>query len=378
MPETRPLILIADDQIENLLILRAFLTDEFDVHETSNGREAINYLDSGAPADLILLDVMMPEVNGFQACQIIKANPRCKDIPVLFLSSLDSSEDEEWGLTLGAEDFIRKPLSPPVVLARVRNHLSLAMARRELRTRNADLERLVGERTREIQRQSAELIRHKQELILAQSATISAFCALAEARDNETGFHIRRTQNYVRVLAERLRNQPRFAAQLDDETISLLFRSAPLHDIGKVAIPDRILLKPAALTPDEWCIMKTHCRHGFNAIHSAGKELGHSDDFLEFAREIALHHHERYDGKGYPAGLSGDAIPLSARLMAVADVYDALISCRVYKPAFPHEQALEMMNAERGHQFDPDVLDALLNDAESFRSIAREFADPGG
>lgn len=374
-PATR--ILIADDQAENLFILEAMLGDDYTLHTVSDGQQLLDFLSQKGRVDLILLDVMMPKMNGFEACRQIKANPRTRDIPVLFLSSLESAADEEKGLIMGAEDFIHKPFSPPVVLARVRNHLNLNQIRRELRRRNENLEMLVAERTREILEQSAELVRRKQEVIAGQAATINAFCVLAEVRDNETGNHIRRTQDYVRALAERLRDHPRFAASLDQESISLLHKSAPLHDIGKVAIPDAVLLKPGKLTPEEWTIMQTHCQHGYNAIVSVGYELGEATDFLRHAREITLSHHERWDGKGYPEGLAGDAIPLSARLMAVADVYDALISRRVYKPAFPHEQAIEILAAERGQQFDPDILDALLANPDSFREIARRYADEG-
>jgi putative two-component system response regulator len=292
-------ILIADDQLENLLILEAFLADAYEVHTVADGQQVLDYLNAGQPADLILLDIVMPRLDGFETCRRIRAEPARHDIPVLFLSSLDSPADEEHGLSLGAEDFIHKPFSPPVVLAWVRNHLALARARRQLRYRNLDLERIVCERT-------GEILRQKHGLIAAQAATISAFCALAEARDNETGNHIRRTQNYVRVLAQRLARLPRFAVLLDESHIDLLQRSAPLHDIGKVGIPDHILLKPGRLDPEEWRIMKTHCQLGYNAIQSAGLELGETDDFLRLAREIALCHHERFDGAGYPRGLAGD------------------------------------------------------------------------
>jgi putative two-component system response regulator len=311
---------------------------------------------------------MMPEMDGFEACRRIKAEPRLRDIPVLFLSSLDGAADEERGLSLGAEDFIHKPFSPSVVLARIRNHLELALGRRRLRKRNVELETLVAERTR-------ELMLEKQQAVASQGATIIALCTLAEMRDNETGDHIRRTQNYVRVLAERLRNHPRFASELSNGTIDLLFKSAPLHDIGKVGIPDAILHKPGSLTAEEWVIMRRHAEHGRDALAQAEKELGETADFLRCAQEICYGHHEKWNGSGYPQGLAGDAIPLSARLMAVADVYDALISKRVYKPALPHEQAVAMIVKERNAHFDPDIVDALLNVAGTFLEIAASYRD---
>jgi len=256
-------------------------------------------------------------------------------------------------------------------------HLALSRATRALERRNADLELLVAERTAEISAQARRLVSSKQEVIAAQAATITAFCALAEARDNETGNHIRRTQHYVRILAEALQDHPRFRDQLDDEVIQLLFKSAPLHDVGKVATPDAILLKPGKLTPDEWVLMKQHCEYGRNAILQAESALGGVTDasFLQYAAEIAYGHHERWDGSGYPQGLAGDAIPLSARLMAIADVYDALISRRVYKQPIPHEEAIQMMLVERGRHFDPDIVDALESVAAKFAEIAQNFRD---
>lgn len=370
-------VLIVDDQADNLLILEDVLSEHYEVHPATSGTEALAYLTAGGDADLILLDVMMPEVDGFEVCRRLKSSETTRMIPVMFLTGLDRPEDEELGFSLGAEDFIHKPISPTVVLARVRTHLALSRATRALERRNADLELIVAERTAEISEQSRRLVASKQEVIAAQAATITAFCALAEARDNETGNHIRRTQHYVRILAEALRDHPRFRHELDEDVIQLLFKSAPLHDVGKVATPDAILLKPGKLTPDEWFIMKQHCEYGQKAILQAEKALGGEADasFLRYAAEIAYGHHERWDGSGYPQGLAGDAIPISARLMAVADVYDALISRRVYKPPFPHEQALEMIAAEKGRHFDPDLVDALMRVAGDFAAIARNFRD---
>jgi putative two-component system response regulator len=370
-------ILVVDDQPDNLLILEDLLGEGYITHTASSGEQALDYLGHGRPPDLILLDVMMTGIDGFEVCRRLKATPGTRDIPVLFLTSLESAADEAEGLSIGAEDFIHKPFSPPVVLARIQTHLQLANARRALKLRNDDLEQLVAERTREVVRKSDELILRSREVMATQEATITAFCSLAEARDNETGNHIRRTQNYVRVLAGHLRSHPRFADELNDETIELLYKSAPLHDIGKVAIPDAILNKPGKLTADEWVIMRRHTEFGRDAILQAEAEFaGTSVCFLRLAREIAYGHHERWDGTGYPQGLAGEAIPMSARLMAVADVYDALISKRVYKPAFPHERAIDMIIEERGTHFDPAVVDALAAVADELASIAGQFRDP--
>jgi putative two-component system response regulator len=361
-------VLIVDDALGNIELLGNILGKEYGISFASNGAEGLDLATRYLP-DLVLLDVVMPGIDGFEVCRRLKANQTTRDIPVIFLTSLESVIDEECGLSLGAEDFIHKPASPPVVLARVRNHLLLANAKRELKRHNEELELLVAERTKEI-------VRRDQQLIAAQTATITAFCALAEARDNETGNHIRRTQHYVKALAEELRSHSRFRQILDDETIQLLFKSAPLHDVGKVAIPDAILLKPGKLTPVEWEIMKTHCAAGRNAIVTSAREFGEGDaSFLSYAAVIAYSHHERWNGLGYPQGIAGEEIPVCARLMALADVYDALISKRVYKKAYPHDESVQMMVAERGAHFDPDMIDAMLSISDHFDAIAHQYQD---
>lgn len=249
------------------------------------------------------------------------------------------------------------------MLARIRTHLQLKAAADFLEDKAAFLENEVSRRAREIE--------------AIQDVTILAMASLAETRDNETGNHIRRTQFYVRALAERLQSHPRFSGFLNDHTINLLFKSAPLHDIGKVGIPDRILLKPGRLEPEEMAIMKTHTTLGWEALDHAEKTLGTDVAFLRLAKEIALSHHEQWDGQGYPEGLRGDAIPVSARLMAVADVYDALISNRVYKKGMPPAQAAKIVREGRGSHFDPDVVDAFIALQDQFEAIAQRFNDQG-
>jgi len=367
----RPHILIVDDNPTNIELIGSILGAQYDISFACSGQEALDLAARQAP-DLILLDVVMPGMDGFTVCRELKARPATRDIPVIFLTGLESAMDEEYGLSLGAEDFVHKPVSPPVMLARVRNHLLLANTKRELKRHVDELELLVAERTREV-------LRRDRQLIATQSATITAFCALAEARDNETGNHIRRTQNYVQVLAQELSSHPRFRQVLDDETIGLLFRSAPLHDVGKVAIPDAILLKPGKLNEEEWRTMKRHCVAGRDAIVAAANELVDcSGTYLKHAAEIAHCHHERWDGSGYPQALKGDDIPLSARLMAVADVYDALISRRVYKEAYSHDESIQMMAQARGSHFDPDILDAMLSISDTFNAIACRYQDGAG
>jgi putative two-component system response regulator len=270
-------------------------------------------------------------------------------------------QDEQKGFLLGAVDYITKPISAPLVLARVKTHLSMKLVHDFLRDKSAFLESEVSERTREV--------------AVLQDVTIHAMASLAETRDNETGNHIRRTAHYVKVLAEKLRTHPRFASFLTERTIELLFKSAPLHDIGKVGIPDRILLKPGRFEPHEMEIMKTHTTLGRDAILAAEKELGVTVDFLKFAKEIAYGHQEKWDGSGYPEALAGDHIPVSARLMAVADVYDALISRRVYKQGMSHEAAVKIIAEGRGSHFDPDMVDAFLEIQHLFVEIALRYAD---
>ena len=370
-------VIAVDDQPDNLLIIEDFLGKTYDIITFGRGQAMVDYFEAGNRADLVLLDIVMPMPDGYALCNWLKGSPMTRDIPVVFLTGLENSEEEAYALSIGAEDFIHKPLSPPVLSARVRNHLALAQARRALQDQNRGLEKLVVERTRKIQEQSDELMRRTEQLISAQSAIISAFCSLVEARDNETGNHVLRTQHYVLTLCEKLSSHPRFSAELTQTNIPLIFKSAPLHDIGKVAIPDHILLKPGKLTPEEWRIMQQHAQFGADAIAAAEKEIGEGNaSFLSYARQIALTHHERWNGKGYPRGLVGDEIPLAGRLMAIADVYDALISRRIYKPPFEHAAAVEMMRKERGEHFDPDILDCMLASSAQFDDIARCFADP--
>ena len=358
---TTATILVVDDTPENLMLMTDLLKDRYRIKAANNGEKALRILQGDPLPDLVLLDIMMPGLSGYQVAEQLKLDPRTRDLPIIFLTAMTGVEDEIHGLELGAVDYITKPISPPLVLARVETQLKIKAAADFLRDQNDFLEQEVQRRTREV--------------TAIQDVTILAMASLAETRDNETGNHIRRTQHYVRLLAELLREHPRFRHFLDEETIKLLFKSAPLHDIGKVGIPDRILLKPGRFTPEEFEIMKTHTTLGRDAIQHAEDELGIDVDFLRFAKEIAYSHQEKWDGSGYPEGLAADDIPISARLMALADVYDALISRRVYKPGMPHEQAVEIIRQGRSTHFDPDICDAFLANAEQFRDIAARFVD---
>jgi putative two-component system response regulator len=354
-------LLVVDDTPENLELMSGLLKDHYRVKVANNGERALRLASAEPAPDLILLDIMMPGIDGYEVCRRLKAEPTTSAIPVIFLTAKAEIEDERHGLALGAVDYITKPISPPIVLARIRTHLDLKQASDRLRDQNAVLE--------------AEVARRTHTISAIQDVTVFAMASLAETRDNETGNHLRRTQHYVQLLARELQAHPRFVALLSDANIELIFKSAPLHDIGKVGIPDHILLKPGKLTPEEFEVMKTHTTLGHEALQRAEDTLGEEVDFLRFAKQIALSHQEKWDGSGYPQGLAGEAIPIPARLMAVADVYDALISQRVYKPPFFHEDAVRLITQGRGSHFDPDIVDAFLRVQEQFRAIAQRYLD---
>jgi putative two-component system response regulator len=363
MPEVKQTILVVDDTPENLDVIKELLTDEYTLLFATNGKLTLTITGTQKP-DLILLDIMMPVMDGYEVCHRLKANPATRDIPIIFITAKAEIEDETRGLSMGAADYITKPISPAILKARIITQLTLIKARDYLKKQNLLLEEKIAERTREIS--------------IIQDVTMVAMGALAETRDPETGNHIRRTQNYVRLLAEKLQNHPRFTEYLPPEVIQLLHKSAPLHDIGKVGVPDHILLKPGKLTYEEFEIMKEHPVCGHNAIIAAESildevQLGQS--FLHLAKEIAYGHHEKWDGSGYPEGISGDDIPVSARLMAIADVYDALISRRVYKEPFSQEKSVAIIKEGRGNHFDPDMVDAFMQNADAFFEIAQQYID---
>ncbi|MGD8293611.1 MAG: response regulator [Desulfobacterales bacterium] len=351
--ESEDIVLIVDDNTTNLQLLHETLEGiGYRLLIAKNGKTALAIAGKANPS-LILLDIMMPEMDGYEVCRRLKSDEKTKQIPVIFITALADEDDEAKGLELGAVDYITKPFNPALVRARVRIHL-------ELKQHQNRLEQLVRERTRRLE--------------LTQAVTIESLATLAEYRDPETGGHIKRTQNYVKVLAKQLKNHPRFQNELNDEIIDLLYMSAPLHDLGKIAVPDNILHKAGKLTDEEFAEMKKHTNYGHDALRITEQKLG-ENSFLRYAREIAYTHQEKWDGSGYPNGLKGDAIPLSGRLMALADVYDALISKRVYKPPFSHEKAVEIILEGKGTHFDADIVDAFVALEETFRNIALSFAD---
>ena len=304
-------VLIVDDVEANIDLLQDILSDQFNTEIARDGKEALTCAQEKQP-DLILLDIMMPNMGGYEVCRRLKKEETTADIPVIFVTAKDQDADEAQGLAAGGVDYIAKPVNPDVVRARVRNHLELKAAREQLEAQKETLEEKVEERTEEITR--------------TQDVTMQSLATLAEYRDPETGGHIKRTQHYIRTLADKLRTYPRFKQQMSFEQVELIARSAPLHDIGKVGVPDHILLKPGKLTADEFEEIKKHPKYGHDALKLSSEEMG-QESFLGVGMEIAYTHHEKWDGSGYPRGLSGDDIPLSGRLMALVDVYAASFYC---------------------------------------------------
>lgn len=355
-------ILIADDSPADLLLMKELLQARYQVRLASSGGDALRMMQQAPRPDLVLLAATLADPDACAVCEELKSGFLTAEIPVIVLTGKDDVENERRAFREGAVDCVSKPIVGEILQARVLTHVQLQVSRALLKDQHSHLEYLVAERTREAVR--------------TQDAILVELASLAETRDSTAGNHIRRTQRYVAALARELRFNARFSAELTDVNIALLIKAAPLHDIGKLGVPDAILLKPGRLTEEEFEVMKLHTVYGRAAIMSVEQRLGESTAFLRYAGEIVYSHQEKWDGTGYPEGLKGEAIPLSARLMAVADVYDALISRRVYKPAFTHETAVELIRRGRGEHFDPDVVDAMLSIEEKFKAIAGELRDP--
>ena len=356
----KDIILIVDDIEINRIILREILQNDYEIVEAPGGKEALETLfgEEGQPEPplptAILLDIMMPGIDGFKVLEQIKQSERTRNIPVLFITAADSEESESRGLSEGAADYITKPFNHDVVRARVDNHINLARYRHSL-------EQLV-------QKKAAEVTK-------TYESTLEVLATIIEYRNLESGAHIRRTTLLTEVLVAAMMNSEVFkTALLAENTLSLIKASA-LHDIGKIGISDGILLKPGKLTDDEFNIIKTHTTVGSHIIDSISETLPDNDQYLKYAKDICHHHHERWDGKGYPCGLAGDEIPLSARIISVVDVYDALVSPRCYKGPFTHEASIGIITEGRGTQFDPDLVDLLPEVAKEFRRIEEDHSD---
>jgi len=345
----KPNIMVVDDSSQ----VRDLLCDLLELHgnrvlAVPNGSLALSIAET-QPPDLILLDINMPDMDGFQVCKRLKQDTRLMEIPVIFLSGMHATDDKVRGLNLGAVDYITKPFQIDEVLARVATHLNLRSLQKRV----------------EFQRQVEEKIR---EISNAQSATIFALAKLAEYRDEDTGTHLERVREYCRILAKKLREESTYESSISEEFIECIQHAAPLHDIGKVAIPDSILLKPGKLTDEEFELMKSHTIIGAENMQMVYNNYS-GNAFIGMGIEIALYHHERFDGRGYPDGLVGRNIPLSARIMAVADVYDALRSDRCYRKGFDHERVKSMILDQSGTHFDPEIVEAFIALEDEFRRI---------
>lgn len=356
-----PKILIVEDSENNIDILVSTLKDLYELTVAIDGQEAINAVAREIP-DLILLDVIMPGMSGYEVCHKLKNNENTQDIPIIFLTAMSDVLNKAQAFELGAVDYLTKPFEVIELKARVKNHLELKSTKKLLADQNKNLEQMVLERT--------------DQLYKTQLGMIYALASLAETRDADTGEHIKRTQRFIHVLATALRDLGYYQDILTDQYINLLYDSAPLHDIGKVGVPDEILLKPSKLTAAEFDLIKLHTIYGYKTLDSAEQEIGGSSSFLTLAKEIAYTHHEKWDGSGYPLSLTGEAIPISGRLMALVDVYDALVSSRPYKKPYSHEIARSIIIQGSGNHFDPKIVQAFLSCEEHFVYLKRQYQLP--
>jgi putative two-component system response regulator len=352
----RILVLILDDSITQLTELKYILeANDFMVVSYKNPINALDYLNDKKSIlpDAIISDIIMPEMDGFDFCRHVKSNLDIKDIPFIFLTSLGDNLNHKKGLELGAVDYINKPMDPDLIIARLNTNIDLEQHR-------SHLEDIIDEKTEELEK--------------LQQITIECIATLAEYRDNETGTHIHRTQEYIRLLANEMQKTSKYKKLLTKKCIKLLYQSAPLHDIGKIGIPDSILLKPGRLTEEEFEVMKTHTDIGRKALELADKRMG-KESFLHHAAELAGYHHERWDGNGYPKGLKGEDIPFFARMMAIVDVYDALVSKRVYKDPISHHEAIKIIKSETGTHFDSEMVNAFLRVEKECKEVVEKYSD---
>jgi putative two-component system response regulator len=356
----KPNILVVDDTPANLHLLTGMLKDRgYKTRPVPSGMLGLQAALSDPP-DLILLDIHMPEMNGFEVCQSLKADEKLKDIPVIFISALNEVLDKVKAFSVGGVDYITKPFQFDEVQARVDTHLKLRRLQAELEQHNRQLGKLVQAQVKKISD--------------TQMAMIFSLAKLAESRDDDSGMHLERVQGFCKKLAEGLAQRARFGRQVDAKFIENIFYASPLHDIGKVAIPDRIILKPGKLTPEEFEVMKTHAARGAEKLEAVQRKFP-GNAMLDMGIAIARFHHEKWDGQGYPQGLAGEAIPLTARIMAVVDVYEALRAKRPYKDALSHEESVDIIVSSSGTHFDPEIVKVFVELKGDFKKIRDEMKD---
>jgi len=352
MDNEKKLIILVDDNPANLRIGKNVLAEKYAVATAPSAEKMFSLLENNNPA-MILLDVDMPEMNGYEAIKILKSKRQTKDIPVIFLTARTDSDDELEGLSLGAIDYIVKPFQPPLLLKRIEVHLLVEAQRKELQYFNKNLQKMVEEKT--------------ESILELQNAMLKTMAELVECRDDITGGHIERTQRGIKILLEELEKSGVYRDETEGWDMSLLLQSCQLHDVGKISIDDRILKKPGKLSNEEFEEMKKHAIFGEQIIEKI-ETLAKESDFLNYAKIFAASHHEKWDGSGYPRGLKGDEIPLLGRIMAIADVYDALVSERPYKKAFSHDEAVRIIVEGSGTQFDSALIQVFVNAADQFRT----------
>jgi len=351
MKNEKKLVILVDDNPANLRIGKNVLAEKYTVATCPSAEKMFSLLENNNPA-MILLDVDMPEMNGYDAIKILKSKPETKDIPVIFLTARSESDAELAGLSLGAIDYITKPFQPPLLLKRIEVHILVEDQRKELKYFNENLQKMVEEKT--------------QSVIELQNALLKTMAELVECRDDITGGHIERTQRGIKILLEEIEKNGLYSEETKGWDVDLLLQSCQLHDVGKISIDDNILKKSGKLTEEEFNEMKKHASFGEQIIEKI-ETLAKESDFLDYAKIFAASHHERWDGSGYPRGLKGSKIPLLGRIMAIADVYDALVSERPYKEAFSHEEAVRIIIEGSGTQFDPSLVEVFSRTAGQFK-----------
>lgn len=350
------IILVVDDDKTNLIRAQKLLTPQYRIAASNSGSAALKYLEEHRP-DLILLDINMPDMDGFEVMERLRSNERTENVPVIFLTADNLAETEVKCFQMGAMDFVTKPFVPDILLSRVAKTIELDQYRH-------NLERMVQE-------QADKITEDARRLNMIQDSVIVGMANLIESRDGSTGKHVKNTQMYVRMIAEELRKRKLFSEELTEEYIEDLCKAAPLHDVGKIKVPDAILQKPGKLTPEEFDEMKLHTTHSRKIIQTIIGDI-EDEHYVRIVEDIALYHHERWDGTGYPTGLAGDGIPLSARIMAVADVFDALYEERCYKPPIrPIERIMQIMSEGRGTQFDPVIIDVFMEMLPMLKEVLR-------